>query len=157
MDRDINTRTAPEYRTWVRMKNRCYNANTAGFHRYGGRGITVCERWRKSFKSFLADVGHKPSAAYSLDRIDNNGNYELGNVRWATFDVQCNNRRGNRPLTVNNKTQGVSAWAKALGCAPHIITMRLKRGWPVELAVSTPSNKGASRKITNRLRLAGVL
>lgn len=84
----------PEYNTWKSIKSRCLNPNSTGYEYYGGRGITICDRWRDSFESFLADVGRRPSAKHSIDRYpDNNGNYEPGNVRWATASEQCFNRR----------------------------------------------------------------
>lgn len=86
------SRPSPTYSSWASMIGRCCNPNSAVFHYYGGRGITVCERWKK-FENFLADMGERPSPDLSLDRIDNNGNYEPGNCRWATWDVQCANKR----------------------------------------------------------------
>src|SRR5688572_5961440 len=86
----------PEYHSWVSMKTRCYNPNCNRYERYGGRGIVVCERWRTSFVNFLADLGLRPSPKHSLDRIDSNGNYEPGNVRWATDAEQQNNRNPRR-------------------------------------------------------------
>ena len=86
------------YKCWSSMKNRCENRRCHNYSNYGGRGISVCERWRNSFANFLADVGPKPSPELSLDRINNNGNYEPGNVRWATASQQRLNTR-RRSLT----------------------------------------------------------
>ena len=83
----------PEYRAWQQLKQRCLNSKHADFPSYGGRGILVCARWLDSYTNFLADMGRKPSPAHSLDRIDNNGNYEPDNVRWATWTEQRLNQR----------------------------------------------------------------
>lgn len=87
---------SPEYRSWASMINRCTNATCKGFKYYGGRGIAVCDRWRTSFIDFLADMGERPAARMSLDRIDVNGNYEPSNCRWATPLQQSRNARSNR-------------------------------------------------------------
>jgi hypothetical protein len=80
------------WRIWQAMKNRCYNPNVRQYKNYGGRGIKVCDRWRNSFTAFLEDMGPKPSKKHSLDRINNIGDYEPGNCRWATVKQQNNNR-----------------------------------------------------------------
>lgn len=90
-----------EYRTWAQMIHRCGNPRCAHYHNYGGRGISVCARWRESFLTFLADMGPRPSPDMSLDRIDNDGNYEPSNCRWATRAQQNRNHRGNRFVDVD--------------------------------------------------------
>lgn len=101
-DRRIKHRHAgrsvtPAYRAWQNMMTRCFNPKATQYAWYGGRGISVCERWR-DFAAFVADVGERPSPKHSLDRIDCNGDYEPGNVRWATHTEQCRNRSSNRSV-----------------------------------------------------------
>jgi hypothetical protein len=89
-------RATSEYGSWSMMKNRCLNPRTPAFADYGGRGISVCPQWVNSFETFLSDVGKKPSSGHTLDRIDNDGNYEPGNCRWSTYNQQARNRRSTR-------------------------------------------------------------
>ena len=89
----------PEYKTWKRMKSRCYNKNYRLYHRYGGRGIIVCDRWRNSFMAFYSDIGKRPFPKAQIDRIDNDGNYEPDNCRWATA-AQNNQNKSNNKLTI---------------------------------------------------------
>ena len=103
----------PTYGSWVEMRVRCNNANTPNYHRYGGRGITICDRWQK-FENFYEDMGEKPSEIHSLDRIDNDGNYEPDNCKWSTPKEQSRNCCTNRLITINGRTECVSFWAEHL-------------------------------------------
>lgn len=125
------------YKVWAAMKDRCNNPNNTHFAEYGGRGIAVCERWTESFANFLADMGERPEGM-TIDRIDNAGNYEPSNCRWATRTRQQRNRRVNRLLTVNGETKCVSDWAAITGVPRGRIASRLDRGWTEEAAVMTP-------------------
>src|SRR3990167_5491458 len=103
-----------EHSTWLAMLARCANPNAPNYHLYGGRGITICDRWRNSFEAFYDDMGARP-AGQTLDRINNDGDYEPGNCRWATAKEQGRNRRSNRMLTFRGRTQCVAAWADEMG------------------------------------------
>lgn len=89
----VHSGRTPEYKVWGAMNNRCTNPRNGAWDNYGGRGITVCAEWRNDYPAFLAHVGRRPSPDHSIDRIDNDGNYEPGNVRWATLEEQNGNRR----------------------------------------------------------------
>jgi hypothetical protein len=93
-----NVKWTPEYRAWVGMKGRCFNEKYVKYSYWGGRGITVCDKWKDDFPAFLADMGGRPGPGYSIDRIDNNGNYEPGNCRWADAKTQRNNRRDSQKV-----------------------------------------------------------
>lgn len=146
MARTHGKKHTPEYACWVTMRQRCSNPRNPVWHHYGGRGITVCERWQHSFENFLADMGQKPKesffgrgrSAYSLDRIDNDGPYAPENCRWATYAMQENNRRYNQTITFQGVTKTRAEWEQHLGYPPELIKQRLKLGWSVERIMTTP-------------------
>lgn len=121
-----------EYSAWNKMLGRCLNRNNKNYIEYGERGITVCDRWRNSYSNFLLDVGRAPSPEHSLDRKDNNGNYEPGNCRWATRKEQGNNKRNNRLISLAGETKTLAEWVSLTGIARGAIEMRIKRGWSIE-------------------------
>lgn len=127
------------YQCWQDMRQRCYNPNCKKYRIYGARGIKVCDRWLESYKNFLEDMGEKPEG-YTLDRIDNDGEYSPGNCRWATPKEQGLNRRTNHLITFNGKTQTITEWATELGKYHGGIAKRLKT-MPIEKALS-PDNYG---------------
>lgn len=134
-----------EYRAWNSMKSRCYNKSHTSYRNYGGRGIQVCERWRYDFPTFLNDMGNRPSK-HTLDRIDNDGNYTPGNCRWATYKEQLNNKRGNRLLTLDGKTQTVSQWSTETGIKYWTLSQRVGRyGWSDEDALTKPVRKHTTK------------
>jgi hypothetical protein len=137
------------------MWDRCRRASCAAYQNYGGRGITVCDRWR-SFENFLDDMKEKPSLRHSIERIDNDKSYEPDNCRWATRVEQDLNKRTNRLLTWQGKTQPACAWELELGISKTVLRNRLSKGWTVEMALSTPvlSPKEASRR-ANFARFGG--
>lgn len=123
------------YSTWSGMKDRCFNPKNKFFHYYGGRGIVVCDRWL-DFTNFFADMGEKPSKEYSVDRIDNDGNYCPENCRWATKAEQMSNRRINRRISFNGENLTVSEWGKKTGIPTQTIYQRLEIGCDVEKILS---------------------
>lgn len=124
-----NTRnkTSSEYIAWCNMVARCENHNDARYDTYGARGIIVCEEWRKDFSSFLKHIGLKPSKKYSIDRINNNGNYEPGNVRWGTDEQQFRNKTDNHWIEHNGKRMILTDWAKELKTTHAAILKMLKK------------------------------
>ena len=123
-------KVSPTYRTWVNMISRCTNKNIPNYQDYGGRGIVVCERWRK-FTNFLEDMGERPKGM-SIDRIDVNGSYCKENCRWATNVQQSNNRRSNHTITYGDKTLTISQWARELNMKQQTLWRRLNVGWSIE-------------------------
>lgn len=137
----------PTFNSWESMRARCSNPLSAHYAIYGGRGIRVCQRWSDSFQAFLDDMGERP-AGTTIDRIDNSGNYEPGNCRWATPTEQARNKRNNVVLEFDDKSLCVPEWAERTGLPQHVIRSRLRRGWTVPETLSAALN---SRPSINRI------
>ena len=147
----VNYTLTREYRAWKYMRSRCNNPNDTWFADYGGRGIAVCPEW-DSFERFIEDMGNAPSEHHSPDRIDVNGNYEPGNVRWADRKAQARNKRSSRYITYNGETKTLADWADTLGLNYDALQMRLnKLKWSVERAFTTPINHKMAPKAKNLL------
>lgn len=120
----------PEYWCWRRIKQKCYDPYASNFKYYGGRGIKMDESWYNSFEAFFKYVGKRPTPKHTLERINNNKNYEPGNVRWATKREQCNNRRTNKSIEYKGESRTVAEWARVLGLKRQTLHSRLVRnGW----------------------------
>lgn len=131
-----------EYNIYCGMKSRCYNPARKSYADYGGRGIKVCERWLSpdGFDNFLADMGLRPSPKHQIDRIDNDGDYEPKNCRWATKSEQAHNRRTTRRITHDGKTLSLAKWAQIAGIPRTTLKSRLTLGWSFAEAISLPPN-----------------
>jgi hypothetical protein len=129
-----------EYQIWASMKDRCFGPSSGAYKYYGARGITVCADWcgQDGFQRFLSDVGRRPSKQHSLDRIDVNGNYEPGNVRWATTKEQSRNKRYNRFIEVEGISKTAKEWSHVSGIDSGTISSRIQRGWAPSDAIFLP-------------------
>jgi hypothetical protein len=134
----------PTYQSWNAMRQRCGDASQTYYERYGGSGITVCERW-KLFSNFLEDMGVRPEGK-TLDRIDNSGNYEPGNCRWATRKEQARNTSANFFITHNGETKCLAEWAEHLGMCRMQISRRIRNGWPVEMVLTPKVEQGEANE-----------
>ena len=124
---------------WKGMYERCYCENHQQFKDYGGRGIIICDEWKNDFNSFYEwALNNGYQEDLTIDRVNNDGNYEPENCKWSTRKEQCNNQRTNRLLTYNDKTQTVSQWAEEVGLNKHTLQTRISRGWSVEDALCKP-------------------
>lgn len=124
----------PTYRVWKGMMARCYQPSADRFDQYGGRGISVCDRWH-SFPNFFADMGQRPPGM-SIDRIDVDSGYGPGSCRWATAVQQAQNKTNNRRVTVGGVTKCLMEWQRSSGIDRRKIADRLNRGWPPERAIT---------------------
>ncbi len=122
-----------EYQSWTAMLARCRNPRAAHYAKYGGRGITVCQRWH-TFEHFLLDMGPRPPST-TIDRINNDGNYEPGNCRWADGRQQSRNRSTAKTVTLRGETMPLAECAERYALSRHLLWGRLRRGWDIERAV----------------------
>ena len=140
--------TTKIYRQWWSMIQRCSNPNIAQYRSYGGRGITVCEQWKK-FENFFADMGDPPPGM-TLERINNDKGYEPGNVRWATRLEQAQNRRTNVLLTYGTQTLTLAEWGRVTGLGKDTIARRYAKGWSPERILTEPLAKRSPHNSNSR-------
>jgi len=132
-------------RVFKGMKDRCLKPNHEYFPDYGGRGISICERWLRGdgdssgYKCFVIDMGDRPSPAHTLERIDNDKGYSPDNCKWATRAEQMLNRRNTIKMTFNGVTKPMAVWSRELGIPWGALRQRLLRGWSDERSLTTPS------------------
>lgn len=136
----VNVTELPEYHLYFSMKDRCYNPNNTNWEYYGGRGITMCDRWLESFHNFVEDMGERPSKKHSVERLDNNKGYSPENCKWATRKEQMNNTRRCHMLTFQGKTQSLTMWCEELHLSISSVRYRLKQKWSLENALTIPTN-----------------
>lgn len=140
---DIAHRT---YKVWAGMKARCQCKNNPNYKNYGARGIKVCAAWQ-TYGGFIADMGYAPYKL-TIDRLNNDGNYEPGNCKWATMQEQANNRRNNKTIVVDGVSKTLSELATENGIKPHTLAKRIRKGWAVDLALSlNPSDSAHYKKL----------
>jgi len=142
-----------EYGSWQYLKQRCLNVNNASYDTHGGRGISVCERWLNSFENFLEDMGDAPSKLHTIDRIDNNGNYEPSNCRWATKKEQSNNKRNNVLYLFNGEYLTIRQISELTDMPYKLIMNRIKNGLSAQEAVLAGVNRIVSNKNLNSLKV----
>ncbi len=148
-----------EYQVWRNIRYRCFRKSHRDYESYGGRGITVCERWRSSFANFMADMGPRPDGL-QVDRIDNNKNYSCGkcgeclrrkwsaNCRWATSTQNCRNRRSNKLVKYQDREVTIAELSEITGILFHTLYNRIVRlNWSTEKAVSTQVKKGGRPRL----------
>jgi len=132
----------PEFKAWLQMKKRIFDKTYHAYEHYKERGINICDRWldkEKGFINFYKDMGRHPGKDYSLDRINNSGNYEPDNCRWATRKEQMNNTSSNKFITYNGVTLTQAQWTEKIGLPnSNVIHKRIKRGWSIEKTLTTP-------------------
>lgn len=134
----MSRKLSKEQRTYYRMLARCHDEDHPRYPWYGGRGILVCERWRRGFDVFLADMGKAPSPKHTIERKDNEKGYSPSNCVWATWKEQAQNRRTSVHLTFQGERLTIAQWAERLGVDRRVVWKRIDAGWSAEAAVTTP-------------------
>lgn len=153
-----------EYKTWLGMKERCFNAKNPSFPKYGQKGTVMCKGWSSDFLNFFNDMGNRPKSKVSIDRVDGTGHYSCGhckeciengwpmNCRWADWTAQTRNKANNRFLTYKGRTQTVIDWAEEIDLPANTIYRRLQRNWSVEKIIETPHQGVGFKKGWNNSR-----
>lgn len=140
-----------EYRVWQAMRERCENSNNKSYDRYGGRGISVCDRWQK-FENFISDMGLSPTPKHQIDRIDNSAGYYPENCRWVTIIENARNKRSNVLLTWEGRTMCRAEWAEELGICPRLVQSRVaQQGWSEAEALELIPRQKTGNRFTSRL------
>lgn len=135
----------PEYRAWQTMRHRCTCESSPAWESYGGRGITICDRWLNDPAAFLADMGARPSPNHEIDRIDNDGGYSQENCRWVLRKINDRNRRSNRTLTHDGRKATIAEWAERTGLSHTLIIHRIDAGWTTHRTLTTPARNKAAK------------
>lgn len=149
-----NSGKHPLSNIWKAMIQRCENPKHTAFHLYGGRGISICARWRQDFEAFAADMGERPSLKHTLDRIEGNGNYEPGNVRWATPIQQQRNRSDTLRVEWQGRTMSGTEAAALAGLEIATFYYRVNAGWPMARIMTTSSLMTANKGVPKPKRKA---
>jgi hypothetical protein len=139
----------PLYNVWTNMVRRCSDPGNRAFANYGGRGIRVCQEWAGDFEAFCRDLPPRPSPQHTIERINNDGGYEPGNVRWATRLEQARNQRSNVWITANGKTMLMRDWSRETGIPEPTLHRRLKANWTHERTVSERPMRSSAQRLTH--------
>ena len=136
--KDHGMTNTKEFKTWAGIKIRCYNKNYKSYNYYGGKGVTMCNRWLNSFRNFLEDMGFAPTNKHSIDRIDSNGNYEPNNCKWSTLIEQANNKSNNKFYEYNGEIKSVPYFSRKYNIPMGRLYERLKAGYSIKDAIEQP-------------------
>lgn len=150
LDMRTDLKRGKAYGAWRHMQRRCYDKSDPGYKNYGERGISVCSQWLASFQSFYDHIGPPPTQKHTIDRIDNNGNYEPGNVRWATRHEQAANTRQSKTVEINGELMTTKAWCRRLGIAYGVVKERMRRGMSRKDALTAP------RELKKYIEIGGI-